>query len=125
MTDVDQHTLVLLKPETFHGRKVGAAIQYLECLPNIAIIYMRLDVAPSRECVERHLDHVRPYPFYEKLVTHYCSGPVMVVVCAGPGAVLRVRRAVVGEFRLRQGRLLHASGSAGAAATEIENWLFT
>jgi nucleoside diphosphate kinase len=120
MMQVDQHTLVLVKPETFHSCRVGAAMQFLESLPNIAIIYMRLVTAPSTECVERHLDHLRPYPFYEKLVTHYCDGPVSVVVCAGPDAVSRVRRAVDSSKHS-----LHASDSIGTAASEIENWIFS
>ncbi len=103
-------------------------MQCLESVPDIVVVDVRMVALPPKQCVERHLDHVRPYPFFDKLVDHYCKGPVMVVVCAGPHAVARVRRAVVEDFRLRHcshpGRsLMHASDSVDSARQEIENWM--
>jgi len=126
-----QQTLVILKPDCVQRRLIGRIIARFED-KGLAISAMKL-MRISRELAERHYAPHRGKPFYEPLLEYITSGPVVVMVLAGPQAVEVVRRlmgrtfgfeaepgTIRGDFGLsRRCNLVHGSDSLEAAEREI------
>lgn len=126
-----QRTLVILKPDCVQRRLIGRIIARFED-KGLAITAMKL-MRISRELAERHYASHRGKPFYEPLLAYITSGPVVVMVLAGPRAVEVVRKlmggtfgfeaepgTIRGDFGLSQRcNLVHGSDSAEAAEREI------
>ncbi|MDQ3512095.1 MAG: nucleoside-diphosphate kinase [Chloroflexota bacterium] len=126
----DEQTLVIIKPDGVQRSLVGEIIGRLE-RRGLRIVAMELR-SISRETAERHYAEHEGKPFYAGLVDYIVSGPAVILVFAGPGAIA-VTRSTVGATRpaeaapgtirgdlgLTVGRnLIHASDGEESAARE-------
>lgn len=127
-------TLIILKPDAFEKRRVGAIIERFEQagLEIVATRMMRL----SSEQLREHYAHIADKPFYPEVEEFMGCRPVLVMVIQGENVVERVRkhvgltdsrRAVPGTIRGDWGtnmmmNLIHASDSDESAALEIERF---
>lgn len=84
-----QKTLVFLKPEAVMRGLMGEIITRFE-KKGLLITAMKL-LWMSREQAERLYEMHRGKEFYEKLVQHVTSGPVLAMVIEGPKAISVVR----------------------------------
>ncbi len=126
-----EQTLIILKPDCVQRRLMGRIIQRFEDkgLTLAAARIMRI----SRELAERHYAVHKGKPFYPGLLDYITSGPVLVMVVAGPGAIAISRKlmgktfgfdaepgTIRGDFGLSKTyNLIHGSDSPESAATEI------
>lgn len=126
-----EQTLIILKPDAIQRRLVGRIIQRFE-EKGLTLVAMKL-MCISRELAERHYAVHRDKPFYDGLLTYITSGPVVVMVVAGPRAI-SVCRKLMGKtfgFEAEPGsirgdfgasttyNLIHGSDGPESAATEI------
>ncbi len=126
-----EKTLVILKPDCVQRRLVGRVIQRLED-KGLTIVAMRL-LHISTELAERHYAPHRGKAFYAGLIEYITSGPVVVMVVAGPGAIEMCRRlmgatfgyqaepgTIRGDFGASKTyNLVHGSDAPETAETEI------
>lgn len=87
-----QRTFSFLKPETLKQRLVGEVISRLE-RKGLILKQLRLHQISKREAEELYSPH-KGKPFFQELVDHVTSGPVMLMVIEGPNAVETVRRLI-------------------------------
>ena len=85
-----QRTFSFLKPETLKQRLVGEVISRLE-RKGLILKQLRLHQISKREAEELYSPH-KGKPFFQELVDHVTSGPVMLMVIEGPNAVDTVRK---------------------------------
>lgn len=87
-----EQTFSFLKPETVMRGFVGEIISRFERkgLVLVAAKLIRMSVQQAQELYEVH----KGKPFFEELVSHVTSGPVLVMVWEGPNAVAVVRNLV-------------------------------
>jgi nucleoside-diphosphate kinase len=128
----EEHSLVILKPDAVQRGLVGQIITRFERrgLRIAALKLMQIDESLAR----RHYGVHEGKSFYEPLVAYITSGPVVVMVLAGPRAI-EVARATMGatdpanaspgtiraDFGLEIGRnLVHGSDKLATAAFETE-----
>ena len=126
-----EKTLIILKPDCLQRRLMGRIIQRFEDkgLTVVAMKMMRI----STELARRQYAPHQGKPFYPGLIEYITSGPVVVMVVAGPGAV-DVCRKLMGEtfgFEAEPGtirgdfgasktyNLVHGSDAPETAETEI------
>lgn len=124
-------TLIILKPDALQRRLVGRVIQRFED-KGLVIAGMKLMQIP-RELAEEHYAPHKGKPFYPGLIDYITSGPVVVMVLAGPRCIGIARTlmgqtfgyeaspgTIRGDFGAsRSFNLVHGSDSPEAAATEI------
>jgi len=126
-----ERTLVILKPDAVQRRLVGVILQRFEAkgLRIAAMKFMRI----SRDLAERHYAVHKGKPFYDGLIDYITSGPVVVMVLAGPHAIEVTRKlmgktfgyeaepgTIRGDFGIsRTFNLVHGSDSAETAQKEI------
>jgi len=126
-----EQTLIILKPDCVQRRLVGRIIQRFEdkglCVS--AMKLMRID----RDLAERHYSPHKGKPFYPGLIEYITSGPVVVLVVAGPRAISVCRKlmgktfgfeaepgSIRGDFGVSTTyNLVHGSDSPETAETEI------
>lgn len=87
-----QRTFSFLKPETLKQRLVGEVISRLE-RKGLILKQLRLHQISKREAEELYSPH-KGKPFFQELVDHVTSGPVMLMVIEGPNAVETVRKLI-------------------------------
>ncbi len=87
-----QRTFSFLKPETLKQRLVGEVISRLE-RKGLILKQLRLHQISKREAEELYSPH-KAKPFFQELVDHVTSGPVMLMVIEGPNAVETVRKII-------------------------------
>jgi nucleoside-diphosphate kinase len=126
-----EKTLIILKPDAFEKRKVGATLSRFEeagCAI-VASKMMQLDSALLRD----HYSHIADKPFFPEIEGFMSSRPVMVAVLAGKSVIERVRNLVgptnslvapAGTIRGDWGtdmmlNIVHASDSPESATAEI------
>ena len=85
-----QRTFSFLKPETLKQRLVGEVISRLE-RKGLILKQLRLHQISKREAEGLYSPH-KGKPFFQELVDHVTSGPVMLMVIEGPNAVETVRK---------------------------------
>lgn len=126
-----EQTLIILKPDCVQRRLIGRIIQRFENkgLYIAAMKLMRID----RDMAERHYAPHRGRPFYPGLIEYITSGPVVVLVVAGPHAIDVCRKlmgktfgfeaepgSIRGDFSVSTTyNLVHGSDSPETAASEI------
>jgi nucleoside-diphosphate kinase len=126
-----EQTLVILKPDAVQRRLLGRIIQRFEDkgLRIAAVKFMRI----SKDLAERHYAVHKGKPFYPSLIEYITSGPVLVMVLAGPKAIDVTRRmmgatfgydaepgTVRGDFGIsRTLNLVHGSDGPDSAGKEI------
>ncbi len=129
-----EKTLIILKPDAFAKRKVGATLTRLEEAGYniIAAKMVRLDPAVLRD----HYAHIADKPFFPSVEAFMSSRPVLIVVIEGAAAIDRVRNLVgptnslvapAGTIRGDWGtdmmlNIVHASDSPQTAEAEIKRF---
>jgi len=126
-----EKTLIILKPDAFDGRKVGATINRFE-QAGFSIVAAKL-MQLGKDKLAEHYAHVADKPFYPSIEAFMRSRPVLVMVLAGDSVIGRVRNlagptnsvaAPAGTIRGDWGsdmmrNIVHASDSPESAAAEI------
>ena len=129
-----EKTLIILKPDAFEKRKVGATIARFENagLTIVATKMLQLDSALLKE----HYAHIADKPFFPEIEGFMASMPVMVMVLEGNSAIERVRNLVgptnslaapAGTIRGDWGsnmmlNIVHASDGPETAELEIKRF---
>lgn len=87
-----ERSLVLVKPEGVQRGLIGEVISRLERrgLRLVAAKFIQV----SRELAESHYDIHKGKSFYDGLISHITSAPVMAMVWEGPNAVAAIRQTV-------------------------------
>lgn len=130
--DEIQRTLIMFKPDAVQRGLVGRIVRRFED-KGLKISALKMS-ALTRELVETHYAAHRGEDFYGRLVDFVTSGPVVLLVLEGKGAVEIVRSMVGptfgpdapagtirGDFGMsRRFNLIHASDSPETAEGEIE-----
>jgi len=129
-----EKTLVLIKPDGVQRGLIGEIISRLE-KRGLKLIAAKL-VAVDRSFAEKHYAVHKGKPFYESLMRHITSAPVMAMVWQGPNAIAVVRQtmgktnpaeAAPGSVRhdfglVPERNLTHASDSVENGEKEIALW---
>jgi nucleoside-diphosphate kinase len=126
-----EQTLVILKPDAVQRRLLGRIIQRFEDkgLRIAAVKFMRI----SKDLAERHYAVHKGKPFYPSLIEYITSGPVVVMVLAGPQAIAVTRKmmgktfgfeaepgTIRGDYGIsRTLNLIHGSDGPDSAGKEI------
>ncbi len=84
-----ERTLIIVKPDGVHRGLVGPVLSRFE-ERGLKIAGLKL-IHISRDLAERHYAEHKGKSFYEGLVGFITSGPVVVGVIEGPGAIALVR----------------------------------
>jgi len=129
-----EKTLIILKPDAFAKRKVGATIARFEDagFNIVAAKMMRLDSALLTD----HYAHIADKPFFPEIEAFMSSLPVLVMVLEGKKAIERTRNLVgptnslvapAGTIRGDWGsdmmlNIVHASDGPESAALEIKRF---
>lgn len=127
-------TLIILKPDAFEKRKLGATIARFEDagFELTGAKMMHLDSAKLKE----HYAHIADKPFFPEIEDFMSSRPVLVLALQGNGVVDRVRNLVgptnsnqapAGTIRGDWGtdmmrNIVHASDSTESAEAEIKRF---
>lgn len=126
-----ERTLVFLKPEAVSRRLMGEIINRIEN-KGFTIAAMKL-LQPTQKQAEKIYEIHKGKTFYEPLVEHITSGPVLAMIVEGPNAVSTIRNmigktnplearpgTIRGDFALNvQKNIIHASDSLENARKEI------
>jgi nucleoside-diphosphate kinase len=126
-----ERTLIILKPDCTHRRLIGRIVQRFEDkgLVISAMKLMRID----ETLAGKHYAPHQGKPFYPGLIEYITSGPVVVMVLAGPNAISVSRKlmgktfgfeaepgTIRGDFGMSKTfNLIHGSDSPQSAASEI------
>jgi nucleoside-diphosphate kinase len=129
-----EKTLIILKPDAFEKRKVGATLTRFEeaGFNVIAARMMQLDSAKLKE----HYAHIADKPFFPEIEAFMSSRPVLVMVIEGNSVIERVRNLVgptnslaapAGTIRGDWGtdmmlNIVHASDGPDTATAEIKRF---
>jgi len=87
-----ERSLVLIKPDAMRTGSGGAIISRLEKL-GLKIVALKM-LHMDRALAEKHYAVHRDKPFFERLVNHITSAPIIAVVFEGEGAVAGIRKAM-------------------------------
>ena len=126
-----ERTLIILKPDCIQRRLVGSILNRFEN-KGLTIAAMKLMLI-TPELASRHYAPHQGKPFYPGLIDYITSGPVVVMVLAGPGVIAVARRmmgktfgfeaepgTIRGDYGMSKTfNLIHGSDSPESAATEI------
>lgn len=126
-----ERTLIIFKPDCVQRMLVGRILARFE-EKGLRLAGMKLQRSPQAQ-VEKHYAVHSQRPFYGDLVKFMTSGPVVIAVLEGPGAIGVVRNmlgatngreaapgTIRGDFGLdKQYNLVHASDGPDTAAFEI------
>ena len=129
-----EKTLIILKPDAFEKRKLGATLTRFEeaGYSVVAAKMLQLDSA----LLEEHYAHIADKPFFPEIEAFMGSRPVLVLVIAGNAVIERVRNLVgptnslaapAGTIRGDWGtdmmlNIVHASDGPETAAAEIKRF---
>ena len=126
-----ERTLIIVKPEGVQRGLIGEVLARFE-RKGLKVVGLKLIQIP-REMAERHYAEHVGKPFYEGLVGHITSSPVVVGVLEGPEAI-SVARTMMGVTNPRQAapgtirgdygldigfNIIHGSDGQEAAQREI------
>jgi nucleoside-diphosphate kinase len=84
-----ERTLSILKPDVVANNQIGGVVSYIE-KAGLKVIAARMQQLTQREAEGFYAVH-RERPFFGDLVNFMTSGPVIVMVLEGEGAVARYR----------------------------------
>ncbi|MCR6623414.1 MAG: nucleoside-diphosphate kinase [Candidatus Verstraetearchaeota archaeon] len=128
---MSERTLILIKPDGVLRGLIGEVISRIEN-KGLKIIGLKM-LKLSREKAEELYYMHRNKPFFENLISHITSGPVVAIVVEGNNAILRVRNmigatspqdalpgTIRGDYGLDTTRnVVHASDSVENSEREI------
>ncbi len=126
-----ERTFVMIKPDGVQRGLVGLSIARLE-QKGLKLVAARMEELPELRVMEQYREHVQK-PFFSGLKRYIMSGPCMLMIFEGKGAVAVVRTligatnpaeacpgSIRGDFGLDIGRnVIHASDSVESAKREI------
>ena len=126
-----ERTLIILKPDCVQRRLIGRVIQRFE-KKGLTIAAMKM-MQITRELAGKHYAPHLGKPFFPGLLEYITSGPVVVMVVAGPEAIAICRRlmgktfgfeaepgTIRGDFGVSKTyNLVHGSDSPESADPEI------
>jgi nucleoside-diphosphate kinase len=127
-----ERTLIIVKPEGVQRGLIGQVLSRFES-KGFKIVGLKL-IHISPELAARHYAEHQGKPFYEGLIKHITSSPVVVGVLEGPN-VIGVTRALMGptkpweapagtirgDYAVSMGlNIIHGSDGAESAAREID-----
>lgn len=126
-----EQTLIILKPDAFEKRKVGATVDRFE-QAGFGIAGAKL-IQLEASKLQEHYAHIADKPFFPEIEAFMSSRPVLVMILQGEGVIERVRRLVgptnsheapAGTLRGDWGtdmmrNIVHASDGPESAAAEI------
>lgn len=129
-----ERTFVMIKPDGVQRALVGHIISRFES-KGLKLCALKL-VRPPRAVLEKHYAEHAERPFFDPLVAHMASGPVVASVWEGRNAVAVVRqmlgatdpgKSAPGTIRGDLGldvrmNLCHASDALESADREIDLW---
>ena len=129
-----ERTLIILKPDAFEKRKVGATLTRFEDAGfNVVAAKMR---QLTSALLKEHYAHIADKPFFPEIEGFMGSRPVLIIVIEGDSVIERVRSLVgptnslaapAGTIRGDWGtnmmlNIVHASDGAESAALEIDRF---
>lgn len=91
-TLTDSRTFAFLKPDTVKNRLVGKVISRLE-QKGFIFKHLKLHQITRREAESLYSVH-KGKPFFQELVDHVTSGPVVLLILQGPNAVETLRKVI-------------------------------
>lgn len=127
-----ERTFVMIKPDGVQRGLIGRIIDRFESR-GLKICAMKMMKIP-RELAERHYEEHKGKPFYEPLLSHITSGPVVCMVLEGENSIAAFRTVIGktnpqdaapgtirGDFAQVTGRnIVHGSDSSESAKREIK-----
>lgn len=129
-----ESTLVIIKPDAFEKRVVGKVISALE-ENELAIAAMDMLGLEKEDAEEFYIEH-EGKDFFDRLTTFMSTGPLIVMVVVGEGAIARVReiigstaaagtkedsiRGKYGTPGITHENVVHASDSIESATRELD-----
>ncbi|WEU41066.1 MAG: nucleoside-diphosphate kinase [Candidatus Odinarchaeum yellowstonii] len=131
-----QNTLVLLKPDAYLRRYIGACVLREFRSERTFKIKAFKEVTASRSLAEKHYDVHREKPFFKKLVDYLTLGPVIAMVVEGENVIPSIRlmlgstfsekaepHTIRGKYGIWNGiNVVHASDGDNTAKYEIKLW---
>jgi nucleoside-diphosphate kinase len=126
-----ERTLIIVKPEGVQRGLIGPVVSRFEA-KGFKVVGLKL-IRITPELAARHYAEHQGKPFYEGLIKHITSSPVVVGVLEGPN-VIGVTRALMGptkpwdapagtirgDYAVSMGlNIIHGSDSADSAVREI------
>ncbi|AKX92935.1 nucleoside diphosphate kinase [Moorella thermoacetica] len=126
-----ERTFSMIKPEGVRRGLVGAILARLEQKGYRIVALKMLRLTP--EMAAAHYAEHRDKPFYQDLINHITSGPVVAMVLEGPGVIAGLRRlmgatnpqeaapgTIRGDFALETSdNVIHGADSPASAEREI------
>ncbi|MES2964792.1 MAG: nucleoside-diphosphate kinase [Bdellovibrionota bacterium] len=126
-----EQTFSIIKPNAVKKNVIGDTLEFFE-KAGLSIAAAKLTVLSRKKCEEFYAEH-KARPFFGELVDFMTSGPVLLLVLSGEGAVMKNReimgatdpkKAAPGTIRAKHGdsvgeNAVHGSDSAESAAREI------
>jgi nucleoside-diphosphate kinase len=92
LTETSQRTFAFLKPDTVKNSLVGEVLSRLE-LKGFTFKQLRLHQITDKEAQSLYSVH-KGKPFFQQLVDHVTSGPVVLMILQAPNAVETLRRVI-------------------------------
>ena len=131
MTGAKEQTFSIIKPNGVKKNVIGDVISHFE-KAGLQVAAAKLSVISRKKCEEFYAEH-KARPFFGELVDFMTSGPVLLMVLSGEGAVMKNReimgatdpkKAAPGTIRAKHGdsvgeNTVHGSDSPESAAREI------
>ncbi|NXJ44199.1 NDKM protein, partial [Ciconia maguari] len=125
--ELQEKTLVLVKPDAVQRRLVGNVIQRFE-RRGFKLVAMKL-LQADQGLLDKHYQQLRQKPFYPALLAYMTSGPLVAMVRGRDGGVGDTDSAAAaagtirGDFSMHVSRnVVHASDSVETARREIGFW---
>jgi nucleoside-diphosphate kinase len=133
--DVDERTLVLVKPDGVRRGLIGEVVSRIE-RKGLRLASLELKTV-DRSLAEQHYAEHEGKGFYEELISFITSAPVAAMVVEGPRAVAAFRQiaggtdpvekavpgSIRGDLALETGsNIVHGSDSTESADREIKLW---
>jgi nucleoside-diphosphate kinase len=88
----ESRTFAFLKPDTVKNRLVGEVLSRLET-KGFAVKQLRLHQITHKEAESLYSVH-KGKPFFQELVDHVTSGPVVLMILQAPNAVETLRKVI-------------------------------
>lgn len=129
-----EKTLIILKPDAFEKRKVGATLNRFEEAGYLIVAAKMIQLGSAK--LKEHYAHIADKPFFPEIEGFMSSRPVLVIVLEGDSVIERVRNLVgptnslaapAGTIRGDWGtdmmrNIVHASDGPDTAAAEIQRF---
>lgn len=126
-----ERTFSMIKPEGVQRGLVGTILARLERKGYRIVALKMLRLTP--ELAARHYAEHQGKPFYQDLINHITSGPVVAMVLEGPGVIAGLRQmmgatnpqealpgTIRGDFALEMSyNVIHGADSPASAQREI------